>query len=83
LGLEFVVFWVVVPCSVAVGYQRFEGPYTSTSTLKMEAARSSETLLSNHHTTRHNNPANLEFYLHRRENLKSIAFVFNVKYTLL
>jgi len=25
LRLEFVVFWVVVPCSVVVGYQHFRG----------------------------------------------------------
>jgi hypothetical protein len=30
-------------------------------TLKMEAARSSETLVSNHYTTRRNYPANHEF----------------------
>jgi len=37
----------------------------------MEAARFSETLISNHHTTRHNTPENHEFHLHRREDLKS------------
>jgi hypothetical protein len=36
-----------------------------TSELKMEAARSSETLASNHHTTRRNNSEN-----HRHEDLK-------------
>jgi hypothetical protein len=40
------------------------------STLKMEATRSSETLLSKHHTTQHNNPENHDLYLHRRENLE-------------
>jgi len=34
----------------------------TTSTLNIEAARSSETLVSNHHTTRSNNPENHEFY---------------------
>jgi hypothetical protein len=36
----------------------------------MEAARSSETLVSNHHITRRNNPENHELYLHRLQNLK-------------
>jgi hypothetical protein len=43
-GLMMMVLWVVTPYSVAVGYQRF--------TLKMEAARSSETLVSYHNTAR-------------------------------
>jgi hypothetical protein len=38
--------------------------------LKMEAARSSETFIPNHQTTRRNNPKNHEFYLHHRENNK-------------
>jgi hypothetical protein len=37
----------------------------------MEAARSSKTLVANHHITRRNNPENAEFYLHRRENLNT------------
>jgi len=32
----------------------------------MEAALSSETLVTNHHTTRPTNPENHKFYLHRR-----------------
>jgi len=32
-----------------------------TSVLKMEAARSSETLVSNYHTTRYHNPEKYEF----------------------
>jgi hypothetical protein len=44
------------------------GPW-STSTMKMEAAWSSEILVSNHHTTQ--NPENHKFYLHCHENLKS------------
>jgi len=38
--------------------------------LKMEATCSSETLVSNHHTTRCNTE-NHELHLHRRENLKA------------
>jgi hypothetical protein len=40
-GLQVEVFWIVTPCSVAVGYQHFEGPFCSSKvfTLKMEAAR--------------------------------------------
>jgi hypothetical protein len=56
--IQFLVFWVDAPHSVV-----------GNSTLKMNAARCSETLVSNHHTTR-SNPENHEFCLHRRENLK-------------
>jgi len=43
-----VMFWVATTCSDVVGYQCF--------TLKMEAARSSETLVSYHITTRRQSP---------------------------
>jgi hypothetical protein len=51
------LFWVVTPCSVAVGYQRFGSPccLQLPFTLKMEAARSSETLVSFHNTIGHHN----------------------------
>jgi len=40
-------------------------------TLKMEAARTSETLVSYHNTTLRHSPEDLDMNLHRRENLKS------------
>jgi hypothetical protein len=39
-------------------------------TSKMEAARSSEMLVSNHITIQHYNPQDRYFTIHRRENLK-------------
>jgi hypothetical protein len=69
--LEFVVFWIVAPCSVVDGYQRFGGPYCPYLQGRSDGvAWSSETLVSIGHTTRRHNPENHEFYL-RREN-KSI-----------
>jgi hypothetical protein len=44
-----------MPCRVAIGYQRFGGP----PPLKMEAARSSETLVSYSNSTRCHNKAEL------------------------
>jgi len=41
------VFWFVTPCSVVVRYQRFV-----ISTLKIEAGRALEALVSYHNTTR-------------------------------
>jgi hypothetical protein len=51
---EFMVSWVLTPCSAVVGYQRFGGPWIYSSTLKMEVSRSSETLAPKHHTKRYN-----------------------------
>jgi hypothetical protein len=48
IQVEFL--WVVTPCSVVVGY----------FTLKMEAARSSETLVPYHNITGRHNPEDLD-----------------------
>jgi len=49
--------------------------FKCTSTLKMEATWSSKMLVSNHHTTWHNNLENNE-YLHCHENLKSCIICY-------
>jgi hypothetical protein len=57
------VFWVVAPCSLVEIYQFIA--------LMMEAARSSETLVSFYQTTRRYNPEDSHLRTNRRENLKS------------
>jgi hypothetical protein len=51
---------------MVVGYHLFGGPYCLIfrieETLKMEAARSSETLISNHYISLRNNPDNYKLY---------------------
>jgi hypothetical protein len=49
------VLWVVTPCSVVVGYQRFGGPCC----------------FCLHNITRHLKPEDLDLKHHRRENLKN------------
>jgi len=54
------VFWVVMPHSIAVGYQRFGGQCCLHCTLKMETARSFETPVSNYITAWHHNTKDLD-----------------------
>jgi len=68
-------FWVVMPCSVVVGYQHFGGPYCFH--LQGEAARISDTLFSFRNTTRRHNPETLDLNLHRRGN-SNFALIWGV-----
>jgi hypothetical protein len=57
MKIQVVVFWIMTPYSDDVGYQRLGG---LCFTLKMEAAKSSETLVSYHITTRYHKPEHCE-----------------------
>jgi hypothetical protein len=65
---QVVVLWVVTPCRDMVRCQRLEEPCF---TLKTEAARFSETMVSYRNTTQRHNPEDHDFNLHRRKNLQS------------
>jgi len=79
--IQVIVFRVVTPCGIAVRYPCFRGSCCLhlQSALKMEAARSSETLVSNHHTTRRNNQENHELYLRNKKILLHLYISVTIK----
>jgi len=56
------ILWVVTPCSFVVGYQRFRGPCCLhlQGEVKMEAAWTSETLISHRNITRRHKAEDLD-----------------------
>jgi hypothetical protein len=87
--IQVEVFWIVTPCSVVVGYQRFRGPFF---TPKMEAAWSSETSVSCHITIWRHNPENHDLNclwyckIKKIYSMRHIYFanaVFRISHTLL
>jgi hypothetical protein len=66
LTIQVEVFWVVTPCSVVVGYQRFGGPFY----LHLQGGTS----VSYHQITRHHNQEDLDFNLQIRisENISPV-----------
>jgi hypothetical protein len=71
--LKIAVFWDVAPCSLVEVYA---------IALRMEAARTSETLVNFYQTTRCYNPEDSNLHTHRRENLKSYLWDSSLYNTL-
>jgi len=57
--VQMAVFWVVMPCSDAVGYKYFDGLWC----FRLQGERSSEMLLSYRSTTRRHNPQDVNLRL--------------------
>jgi len=66
-SIQIEVFWVVTPCVVVAGHQRFGGPCCPHRWGEVI----SERLISYHDTTRRHRSQDNDLHLHRRENLET------------
>jgi len=64
------VLWVVMPCSVVVGYQRFGGPRCLHLQGKLRQRGLLKLWHPYHNATHRHNPEDLDLKHHRRESLK-------------
>jgi hypothetical protein len=82
LFLMIVVSWNVMPCSLVHRYQYYGGTsylHSQSSTLKIQAAVSPETLVSFYQTTRCHIPEGVNININSRENLIGYLKMNNIR----
>jgi hypothetical protein len=77
-NIQIVVFWIVMLCSVVIGYQHFRGPcWHHLHTYNGGSMVHQNTGL--YHTTHHHNPEDLDLNHHHCENLISCTITLVVQ----